>query len=109
MFSRTWPEDVRFFCCSSLCSSKGFQEKPKNNSELGCHIFSSEEESGLSFISMYILCIHTHILMFIFERETEHEWGRAEREREGDTESEASSRLSAQSPTQGLNPGTVRS
>ena len=32
--------------------------------------------------------------MFIFERETEYEWGRS-REREGDTESEAGSRLRA--------------
>ena len=31
-------------------------------------------------------------LMFIFDRETEHEWGRG-REREGDTDSEAGSRL----------------
>ena len=41
--------------------------------------------------------------LFIFERQTEHEWGRG-REREGDTESEAGSRLRAVStePDMGL-------
>ena len=43
--------------------------------------------------------------MFIFERQREHEWGRG-REREGDTESDAGSRLQAVStePNMGLKP-----
>ena len=39
--------------------------------------------------------------LFLRQRETEHQRGRG-REREGGTESEAGSRLSAQSPTRGL-------
>ena len=48
--------------------------------------------------------------MFIFERgrEAEREWGRG-RERKGDTESEAGSGLSVQSPMQGSNTQTTRS
>ena len=49
-----------------------------------------------------------NVYSFLRDRETEHEWGRG-REREGDTESEAGSRLSAPSPTWGSNSQTVRS
>ena len=48
--------------------------------------------------------------MFIFERDRDrHTVSRGRADREGDTESEAGSELSAQSPTQGSNPQTVRS
>ena len=45
-----------------------------------------------------------NVYLFLRQRETEHEWGRAERE--GDTESEAGSRLQAVStePDMGLEP-----
>ena len=48
-----------------------------------------------------------YFLLFIFEKETEHEQGRAERE--GDTEFQAGSELSAPSLTWGLNSRTVSS
>ena len=47
--------------------------------------------------------------MFIFERERETEGAGGGEEREGDTESERSFKLSAQSPTWGSNSQTMRS
>ena len=49
-----------------------------------------------------------NVYLFLRQRETEHELGRV-REREGDTESEAGSGLSAQSPMWASNLRTVRS
>ena len=48
------------------------------------------------------------MFIYFWERETEHEQGRS-REKGRDTESEAGSKLSAQSPTRGSNPQTARS
>ena len=59
------------------------------------------------------MCEDLFFFKFIYlfwekENGRESEWGRG-REREGEKESQVGSILSAQRPTQGLNPGTMRS